>query len=107
MSEQIHSPEHIFRTKMDLKSLGRTQPVFKSVMKLKYRKMFPLVQIENVSTSFPLVINDIKKGYLPLTILIIVTLILILTLVHLCSELRALWRVLLPETSARDSIWTT
>ena len=47
MSEEIITPEHMFRTKMDLKLPGKTQPVFKSVWKRKKRKTFRLVRIES------------------------------------------------------------
>ena len=35
MSEEITTPEHMFRNKMDLKLPGETQPVFKSVLETK------------------------------------------------------------------------
>ena len=35
-SGEIITSEHMFRNKMDLKFLGETQPVFKSVVELKH-----------------------------------------------------------------------
>ena len=53
-SGKIHTTEHIFRTKMDLKLQGRTQPAFKTVMETKILENISISQNQEFSdnTSF-------------------------------------------------------
>ena len=48
-SEEIPTPEHIFRKKMNLKLLGKIQPVFKSVFETKTSENYLINQNQKFS----------------------------------------------------------